>query len=296
MKQRIITGLLFTLGVAVLVLPGFRWPILPILFFTLIAVVGSHELRSALRARSIELPVLTTTAGSVLFLAVLIVTGLAPLELTAANYQPVLVKAMALLGFVLLSATTWVAVYLLIRGGPPAIPSGLAAASLIHYLGFPLGCAVMILMIMPWGMLWLIIALMAPWFSDMFAYFTGSAIGRNPICPQISPKKTVEGTVGGIVGSMLSLALFFFFIMRQRSGLPGSVSYNLLFALGSGLLLSVASQLGDWLASGVKRWCGIKDFSNIFPGHGGILDRFDSVLFTLPATLFLAVAYLYLAP
>jgi phosphatidate cytidylyltransferase len=232
--------------------------------------------------------------GSLLFLAPLFLTGLAKTAPTVAGFRPLLFECLSLLGFLLLCAAAWVAVILLIRKGPEGLPAGLAVAGLILYLAFPLGSGLILLMTVPRGMLWLIVALMAPWFSDMFAYFTGSAIGSNPIVPQISPKKTVEGSLGGIAGSMLSLALFFYFFLRVQPDMPSSIPYNLLFSLASGLLLSVASQLGDWLASGVKRWSGIKDFGTIFPGHGGILDRFDSVLFTLPMTLFLAVIYLLL--
>jgi phosphatidate cytidylyltransferase len=295
MKQRIITGLIFTLVIAAFVLPGFRWPLLPVALFVLVALVGSLELRQALDARKIHLLRLLTLPTSLLFLLPLLVTGLEPTTPAVDSFMPLLAKSLTILGFTILALCPLLPVIELIRNGPEALPVGIAGSSLMVYLAFPLGCGLILLMTIPQGWLWLIIALMAPWFSDMFAYFTGSAIGRNPIVPKVSPKKTVEGCIGGVAGSMLSLALFFYFVLRHRSGMPSGAGYNLLFALGSGLILSVASQLGDWLASGIKRWCGIKDFGSILPGHGGVLDRFDSVLFTLPVTLFLAIFYPLLA-
>jgi phosphatidate cytidylyltransferase len=127
--------------------------------------------------------------------------------------------------------------------------------------------------------------------SDVFAYFTGSLLGRHLIVPSLSPKKTVEGSLGGIAGSILSQMLIFH-LFRDLLGRSACRSSDYLaFAILSGLLLSIASQLGDWLASGFKRYCGIKDFGDVLPGHGGLMDRFDSAFFTLPVTLILAVLY-----
>ena len=110
------------------------------------------------------------------------------------------------------------------------------------------------------------------WGTDTMAYLTGSWIGKRPLT-KISPKKTVEGSIGGILGSIL-LCLFF----RQRLFPEFSIGFLVLFAICG----SVLAQIGDIFASSIKRRSEIKDFGKILRGHGGIMDRFDSVLFTIP--------------
>lgn len=128
------------------------------------------------------------------------------------------------------------------------------------------------------GLFYLLLALGGAWFSDTGAYFVGCAWGKHKMSPVISPKKTWEGAVGGIVTCTVCMLLLG---KVYELLLPGfTVDF-----LRLGLLAPVASifgMLGDLSASLVKRQFGIKDFGNIMPGHGGILDRFDSVLFTLP--------------
>lgn len=108
--------------------------------------------------------------------------------------------------------------------------------------------------------------------TDSMAYFTGFAIGKHKLAPKISPKKTIEGSIGGILGSVLLCGLFGYFVI------PGLLIHCVVI----GILGGIISQFGDLTASIFKRKMGIKDFGNLIPGHGGILDRFDSVLFTAP--------------
>ena len=136
----------------------------------------------------------------------------------------------------------------------------------------------------------MVIGLFAPWVSDVFAYFTGSFIGKHKIVPHISPKKTWEGCIGGAVFTSLITALFFAFIMYDIIDVGISYTMYITFAALFGFVLSCVSQLGDWLASSIKRMVDIKDFGKLMPGHGGIMDRFDSAFFTLPVALGLAYA------
>ncbi len=115
--------------------------------------------------------------------------------------------------------------------------------------------------------------------TDIMAYFTGYAFGKHKLCPKISPKKTVEGSIGGIVGSILCSGLFGYFAVPQL----------LADCLLIGALGGVISQFGDLSASVFKRKMGIKDYGTLIPGHGGIMDRFDSVMFTAP------MVYYYIA-
>jgi len=118
------------------------------------------------------------------------------------------------------------------------------------------------------------------WFTDSAAYFTGISIGKHKLCPLISPKKTIEGAVGGVLGSIL-LTTVFGLIMAGYDDRIGLIHYIII-----GLLCGIFSQLGDLAASYIKRNTNLKDFGNLIPGHGGILDRFDSILFTLPVVYY----------
>ena len=120
----------------------------------------------------------------------------------------------------------------------------------------------------------------------MFAYLVGSAIGKHKLIPEISPKKTVEGAIGGIVFTALACLLYGFILEKFFA-----LSVNYLFLAVIGVILSVVSQLGDLFASMIKREYGVKDYGNIFPGHGGIMDRFDSVLATSTILLILTIIF-----
>lgn len=128
-------------------------------------------------------------------------------------------------------------------------------------------------------------AIFLPVGADTFAYWFGSMIGGKKLCPSISPKKTVAGFVGGLFGGML-VAVIMFLLFEQFTLLPesGYVPFtdatwkSALIYLAIGLVGALAGQLGDLAASRIKRALGIKDFGKIFPGHGGIMDRFDSII------------------
>lgn len=122
--------------------------------------------------------------------------------------------------------------------------------------------------------LWL--PFLSAWFTDTFAYFVGIYMGKVKLCPKVSPKKTVEGAVGGIIGSLALCTLTGYILNRF------GVEIRLIHFVITGLLCGIASELGDLTASYIKRFTGIKDYGNLIPGHGGVLDRFDSILFTVP--------------
>lgn len=119
-------------------------------------------------------------------------------------------------------------------------------------------------------LIWLVI--LSAFGSDIMAYFTGYLLGKHKLCPNLSPKKTIEGAVGGAIGSVVICGLFGYLFAPRL----------LVHCLIIGLLGGIISQCGDLTASAYKRKMGIKDYGNLIPGHGGIMDRFDSVLFTAP--------------
>ncbi len=118
------------------------------------------------------------------------------------------------------------------------------------------------------------ICFLGAWITDIFAYFCGRAFGKHKLIPDVSPKKTVEGSVGGTVFCILVMVIFGFVVEK----LVPEISANLLIFAVAGVLIAVVSQIGDLSMSVIKRKYGVKDYGFLFPGHGGVLDRFDSVI------------------
>ena len=126
-------------------------------------------------------------------------------------------------------------------------------------------------------LIWLVV--LTAFGTDIMAYFSGFLFGKHKLCPKISPKKTIEGSIGGTLGSVILSGLFGYFFAPEV----------LVHCLIIGVLGGIVSQFGDLTASIFKRKMGIKDYGNLIPGHGGILDRFDSVLFTGPMVYYYIV-------
>ena len=128
------------------------------------------------------------------------------------------------------------------------------------------------------------IVLLSAFGTDIFAYLTGKSLGKHKLCPSISPNKTVEGSVGGVIGSVILCGLFSLLFMPTE----------FLTCLVIGAAGGVFSQLGDLASSVMKRKIGIKDWGTLIPGHGGILDRVDSVLFVAPLVYFILMLKAYM--
>ena len=128
-----------------------------------------------------------------------------------------------------------------------------------------------------YGKLYIWLPFIIAWFTDTFAYFAGRFLGRHKLIPSVSPKKTVEGSIGGILGAVI-IMIVYMLVAKKLFGITPNFAYGIVCAI----VLSVLSQLGDLVASCIKREHGVKDYGSLIPGHGGILDRFDSVLFISP--------------
>ena len=149
----------------------------------------------------------------------------------------------------------------------------------IFYIGF-LGAHLVLLRFLPEGSAWLIVGTAITAGSDTGAYFIGKAFGKTKLCPNISPNKTIEGAVGGVLAGLAAGAGFAFLFLP---------SINWLFVLVSSVLLSLVGIVGDLTESIIKRGTGTKDSGNCLAGHGGILDRVDSLLFVGPVLYYLLV-------
>lgn len=120
-------------------------------------------------------------------------------------------------------------------------------------------------------LVWLIF--IGSWLSDTVAYYFGRFFGKHKLSPKVSPKKTIEGSIGGFLGATIGCGLFGIAVSEYVS------QVNIIHFFLIGALCGIMGQFGDLVASSIKRFVGLKDYSNIIPGHGGILDRFDSILF-----------------
>lgn len=158
----------------------------------------------------------------------------------------------------------------------PSFKNGLLGFIGIYYISFLLGHILLFNNIL-YGEYFIWFVFLIAFSTDTFAYFTGLYLGRKKLCPNISPKKTIEGSIGGILGSLL-ICVFYGIYLNNLLGSDILLRHFIVM----GVLASIISQFGDLTASLIKRNFGIKDFGKIFPGHGGILDRFDSIIFTAP--------------
>ena len=129
---------------------------------------------------------------------------------------------------------------------------------------------------MPNGNILIWYAIIAAWGTDIFAFFIGLLIGKHKFS-KVSPKKSIEGCIAGAIGAVL-LFVVYTYIVNTFFGM----NYSYLYFAGIGLILSLIGQIGDFAASSIKRFVDIKDYSNLIPGHGGMLDRIDSLIFLAP--------------
>ena len=157
---------------------------------------------------------------------------------------------------------------------------GLAGAL---YIGMPFNYYLLLYTSQPHGLVWTLFTIFAVVVSDAAALLVGSRLGRHPFFAWISPKKTVEGAVAGVVGSVVVMVI----------GVSGVLGLSPLHAVALGLLVGVSAQIGDLVESQMKRIAEVKDSSHLIPGHGGVLDRIDSILFP-PILVFYYVTFLHL--
>lgn len=133
------------------------------------------------------------------------------------------------------------------------------------------------------GVFFLVLGLCGAWIADSGAYFTGVAIGKHKLCPEISPKKTIEGLIGGLISTAVVFVACFAVYNNMITDSPMKQHISSYIAVAvTGIFCAALGTVGDLTASMIKRQIGFKDYGKIMPGHGGLMDRFDSVLFVLP--------------
>lgn len=264
MKTRIISGaVLIALTVAVL-LTGSRFPVVLALFLAVISAIASYEILN--NTKIVENKAAVIAAMCYSFFAVLARCGVTKVlwsGLTDEFFTLLLVLAIVVVA--LKNNSSFGLEKIAVSIGMPIIIS----------FGFT---SLAGLYLRENGLFYLLLLLNFSCVCDCGAYFTGVFIGKHKLCPNISPKKTIEGAIGGIVSSIIvSLVLYLTIMVNGK---------NLLILLVCTVLFCGIGMCGDLFASVVKRNAGIKDYGTLIPGHGGILDRFDSILLISPVLLF----------
>ena len=260
MKVRIITGLCMA-AVAIPILIFSQYIVYPI-FLALCCLMATYEMLRVFKkekCREIAIPSMLLA----------LVYPLAPYFIVGAA-QPGYGLLLMVLGiFVYMFYLFTVAV---VHKGKMPISEVFSAFTMVSYMlvGFSALC---FLRYLPYGFFQFLVVFATAWGCDIFAYFVGTFIGKHKLIPEVSPKKTVEGAIGGVICTFALVMLYGFFVARFTDA---EANYIVLAVLG--LVLPVISQVGDLIASLVKREAGIKDYGKIFPGHGGVMDRFDSIL------------------
>ncbi len=243
----------------------------------LISVMGAHEFYNGMTkmgARPIRWAGITAVA-----MFVLAARGLGQLSLTA--IFPAILTALIFLSFTAEMARKERAPLVNIGGTVyGAIYVGWLISHLIVLRNMP-GKLTVCDYTADLGSWFVMLTFLCTWACDTGAYFTGQAIGKHKLAPHLSPNKTIEGAVGGLLGSVIIAC-----VAIPLMGLPFYHGIIL------GVLTGVLSQVGDLSESAIKREIGIKDFGKFVPGHGGILDRFDSILFTAPAVYYYVIIIL----
>lgn len=273
MKTRIISGVCYS-ALVIAVMFFMNTPVLPI-FVAVVSGVAAYELNNIAK---VKLPMMITSIAVASFIPFDVAYGLLEkIHIPQSAALTVFIIAM------LIMMVKWHA----------SVKFEQVAISIVSTLAVPeaMSCWIRINALQSFDTKYsqpvvvyiMIFALFCAWFSDIFAYFTGVFFGKHKMTPVVSPKKTWEGAIGGIIlTAALNVGLFFFFSKKYFP--DGSFfAWDWYVVIPISIIMSVISIFGDLSASVIKRNFGVKDYGWIIPGHGGVMDRFDSILFVMPS-------------
>ncbi|MBP5244992.1 MAG: phosphatidate cytidylyltransferase [Clostridia bacterium] len=279
MKQRIITGAVLVLLLLIFIfLSG---TIVYPLIITLLAVAGTYEMMECIDVKNVPY----ITIPSLVFSALC--------TFIASRYRYGVLSAFVV-------CYLFVMLFMLVFAHDKVDPVSASAAFMFTtYITICFTCLVKLRYVTtdpgsntgdPIGQYVYLLVFAGAWVTDTFAYFTGYLFGKHKLCPNISPKKTVEGALGGVVFCVIAYLIYGFVLSKMLPVVPNYIGIAIV-----AVVVSFLSQTGDLLASVIKRKYGIKDYGKIFPGHGGVLDRFDSILLVSPFLLLLVEDAQYLS-
>jgi phosphatidate cytidylyltransferase len=296
--KRIATAVVLIPIVLVLILRAPAW--LLTVVAAAVALITIHEFLKLTESYGVEPMPLPTYLFTALFFLMLAMStaGEAPLPATG-KFLVMLGFAAAIAPFIFLTRA--------MRGREPGngtlrsgYPAAAAAVFAFTYIALPLGMLVQLRQ-QAAGAIFLLYLLLVVWAGDIFAYFVGKSIGRHLMAPRISPKKTWEGAAASVIASVvvgwlifehaeqISSALLHAGLITRAGGMYGLEIPDLAPVVVLTIILNIAAQLGDLVESLIKRGAGVKDSGAILPGHGGMLDRVDALLFAAPVLWYYAV-------
>ena len=286
MLTRIATAVVLIPLVLLLVLKGPAW--LLVIVAAVVAMLALAEFLKLTTHYSVQpLTSLTHAYFALFFIFLIFVTS---------NRVPLVESTSSIFGIALASA---LAPFLFLTAAmrrpdlSEGYPAAAASTFAFAYLAIPMALLVEIRR-QPAGAIWVIYTLLAVWAGDIFAYFVGKSLGRHLMSPEVSPKKTWEGAIASIVASVVIGTLWFQYspqisaallragLIDRRDGIFALEQPSLPPIILLSAIVNLAAQLGDLVESLIKRGAGVKDSGSILPGHGGMLDRIDAMLFAVP--------------
>jgi phosphatidate cytidylyltransferase len=289
--KRVLTAVVLIPIVLILVL---RAPVPVVALITaVVALLAIHELLKLSEAYAIHPFRWPTYIFVGLFFAIIAIPSATPL-LSTSGFAFIALSAAILAPFIFLS------IGMLRSDLPTAFPAALVSSFAFAYIALPLACLVQLRE--QWqGAFYLLYLLLVVWAGDIFAYFIGKSIGKHRMSPRVSPHKTLEGAIASVAASVAVGLLMFHYAIPISSALLRAHLINLqdgvfnnqptlLPIIALSVVLNIAAQLGDLVESLIKRGANVKDSGAILPGHGGMFDRIDALLFAAPV-LWIYIAY-----
>lgn len=305
MKTRVITALIFGLIMGLLIIPGFWSVAYTVPLLVIIGILASGEFSTVLRKINLKLNRINLMLYNLAFLPgfiYILVNGykiyspkavrrltieVGPRVLADLD-EILLIKLVIIYSVVILLLSLYSLFRPLFKYGANGLRQGVLNIVAGLYVSIPLFAGFLLLYIFPVGWFLFVLAITTPWVCDSAALYCGMLWGKKKLAPLISPNKTLAGFYGGIIGTIVMYILLLVFLLPSLF----RIKYNflmILFVTVISIIIAILTQIGDLLASAIKRICGIKDFSNLMPEHGGIMDRFDSTYFTFISILTIAL-------
>lgn len=272
MKKRIITG-----AVLIALLIFILWiniPLVDTIFIFLISLMGMYEYNKAFKTAGYNV---ISIIGYISCLPILL------MGLSINSDTSILILRLAVPCVLMITL-----IYSILRKLKVTIVDVAITILSIVYIPFLFSFLKLILM-MENGRLFIWFVITGAFACDTFAYLIGCKFGKRKLCPEVSPKKTVEGSIAGIIGVIIAYSIIYI-IARFSLGIYLNIWIIMLMAVVSGII----GQFGDLAASSIKRFCKIKDFGSLMPGHGGILDRCDSIMFVAPIVYMILKVYMFM--
>lgn len=272
MKTRVITGAILIIGLILIL--WINIPLVDTIFITALSILGMYEYNKAFKSAGYH-PI--EIYGYLSCLAILLIGIGIDSNIT------ILIARIAIPAILMCTFMYSILKKLKVT----AIDVAITLLSIV-YIPFLFSFLKLILM-MENGRLFIWFVIMGAFACDTCAYLIGCKFGKRKLCPDVSPKKTVEGSIAGIIGVIIAYIIIYF-IARYVLNISLNIGIIVIMAFAS----SIMGQFGDLSASSIKRCCKIKDFGSIMPGHGGILDRCDSILFVAPIVYMVIKVFMYM--